>query len=821
MKKLLLLTKTLLAVALLCVGQNAWGEATPLYERGTTNAWAAADLTDWPASVSNENFEYKIDGGLYLGNKAPGTWKSSFKATKTLTPTKDYVVSMTTTISMGMAANRASSYDYIKLGGVEFRVYGTGGASSVPISQVYVDGTAKGEAVSAVRGGSYIFNVEINQITGKVKYSVSGSSTITEANATTEVAIENVEVGHSRGGSEGGSGHHIILSKINVSEEESSETYADYTVKYVSTISAVETEIKSNVSRKGAVDATVTLDASDKNTITYGGHQYYYVSDNASSSTIANDNSTVVKVVFAQATFDNGNYYFKNKSNGAYFAAGNNWGTHAVSNMQGHVTALTVQPGGKYHIDTHISNGGDSHYLNGEYTDGAAQEWAIASDGAGYYTINNGSGNLTAGAVGENLTVGASTGDNAKWTILTAAEWKADQETRLASATAASGEDATFYIAAPNFPRNDNTENAKWQGGPTIAGYEGVSGNGINYNGQKFTNPYATFDVYQALTGVKPGAYKLTVQGFYRNGLNNVSDANDNLAKLYANSSEVALKNIRYYGYTDDSHSAEGFTTDKSGVFVPNSQSDAGIAFNAGKFENELYVVVGEDGNLRVGVKKDAATGPNQDWAVFDNFKLTYYGNSVSVTIGANKFTTFASPYPLDLTSATQTANGFTAYRASAVNDETVTFKDDVNQNVQANTGVLLKGTANAVVSIPVVASGTELADNALLVNASGNTFAAAVNTTYYGMNKDSDPLKFGTFDPSTVAIPANKAYLTVATGGGARAIVGVFGDITGVENVEAAPVEAKAKEGKFIENGKLVIVKNGQKFNAAGAKLY
>ena len=29
MKKLLLLTKTLLAAALLCVGQNAWGEPSP------------------------------------------------------------------------------------------------------------------------------------------------------------------------------------------------------------------------------------------------------------------------------------------------------------------------------------------------------------------------------------------------------------------------------------------------------------------------------------------------------------------------------------------------------------------------------------------------------------------------------------------------------------------------------------------------------------------------------------------------------------------------------------------------------------------------
>ncbi len=199
-------------------------------------------------------------------------------------------------------------------------------------------------------------------------------------------------------------------------------------------------------------------------------------------------------------------------------------------------------------------------------------------------------------------------------------------------------------------------------------------------------------------------------------------------------------------------------------------------------------------------------------------YTITVLSSSVSATIGSNGFTTFASPYALDLTAATQTANSFKAYRASAVNDETVTFKDDVDQNVVANTGVLLKGTANAVVTIPVVASGSALADNALQVNAAGTTFDAAANTTYYGMNKGSNPLTFGTFNPSSVAIPASKAYLAL-TSIAAREVRVVFGDITGVANVEAA-AEAKAKEGKFIENGKLVIVKNGQKFNAAGAQV-
>jgi len=299
----------------------------------------------------------------------------------------------------------------------------------------------------------------------------------------------------------------------------------------------------------------------------------------------------------------------------------------------------------------------------------------------------------------------------------------------------------------------------------------------------------------------------------------------------------ATLYNVAYSGggYTNINEELANVTVD-AGIYevIFNVVSKAGSGSN---HRNEGVSVNGENvanltGNVN-GLRSLIINVAN------DESVITAYGNgassytddldyviikklpsTVSATIGANGFTTFASPYALDLTSATQTANSFKAYRASAVNDETVTFKDDVNQNVEANTGILLKGTANAVVSIPVVASGSALAENALQVNVAGTTFDAAPNTTYYGMNKDSNPLTFGTFDPSSVAIPANKAYLTITSGSGeARSIRVVFGDITGVANVEAA-AEAKAQDGKFVENGKIVIVKNGVKYNAAGQQV-
>lgn len=66
------------------------------------------------------------------------------------------------------------------------------------------------------------------------------------------------------------------------------------------------------------------------------------------------------------------------------------------------------------------------------------------------------------------------------------------------------------------------------------------------------------------------------------------------------------------------------------------------------------------------------------------------------------------------------------------------------------------------------------------------------------------------------------RAYIQLAEGGSgsARALRFVVdGQITGVDNI-AADTEATLKDGKYLENGKIVIVKNGVKYNAAGQQV-
>ena len=324
--------------------------------------------------------------------------------------------------------------------------------------------------------------------------------------------------------------------------------------------------------------------------------------------------NSVITLNFNTPLFAGGSFYLKNKGNSAYLAAGLSWSSQSITNTIGRIVDITALPNGKFSIDTHVQNNATDHYLGSNlFCDAGQEDWIFASDGNGGYTISNGSGYLQANGVGAALSQSASTSTATNWALLTAEAWKAEQVARLDAANADNGVDATFYLPAANFNRND-TENSNWNGAPNF------NGTNENFNAEKYnTTP---FDVYQELTGLKPGAYKVTMQGFYRNGT-----TDDRNAILYANSKEVPLLNIRstQIAAQDD---AKGFTTPNGEYYVPNKQNEAALTFNNNYYNNELYFTVGATGTLRIGVKKE--TGAASDWAIFDNFQLTYYGMLIS-----------------------------------------------------------------------------------------------------------------------------------------------------------------------------------------------
>ena len=188
--------------------------------------------------------------------------------------------------------------------------------------------------------------------------------------------------------------------------------------------------------------------------------------------------------------------------------------------------------------------------------------------------------------------------------------------------------------------------------------------------------------------------------------------------------------------------------------------------------------------------------------------------NAVSKTITSAGWATLYSDKALDFTG--DIANLTDAYIVTGATGSTLNLTSVKGNKVAANTGILIEGSEGTV-TIPVAASGTDYSATNKLVGVTTETPGVAAGI-YVLMGTP----KVGFYETTNAfTVGANTAYLPANfAGGAARSAYFFGGNITAVENVEAV-AEAKAKEGKFIENGKLVIVKNGQKFNAAGALIY
>ena len=166
----------------------------------------------------------------------------------------------------------------------------------------------------------------------------------------------------------------------------------------------------------------------------------------------------------------------------------------------------------------------------------------------------------------------------------------------------------------------------------------------------------------------------------------------------------------------------------------------------------------------------------------------------------------------------TASTGDVTAYYASEAGDDCVIMTPTESSAVILNEGLMLKGTAGAIVTIPVAASAGSALDGNLLVGCYAGESIDAGASKYVLVNNEGTA-EFQCLDEHGATIPAGKAYLDLGLASSARSLRIVFaGDITGINEAKA---EAAEKDGKFVINGQLVIKKNGKKFNAAGAQLY
>lgn len=122
--------------------------------------------------------------------------------------------------------------------------------------------------------------------------------------------------------------------------------------------------------------------------------------------------------------------------------------------------------------------------------------------------------------------------------------------------------------------------------------------------------------------------------------------------------------------------------------------------------------------------------------------------------------------------------------------------------------------------NVVLVLTGLKMDDEiTLAVTAKGKDGSAFTSPDESASADNANPEKLAQGDPEKILkFYANGSTVTLKeTAGGFRVrAIGINADIAeGIENAEAAP-----KAEKFFENGQLVIIKNGVKYNALGAQL-
>ena len=250
------------------------------------------------------------------------------------------------------------------------------------------------------------------------------------------------------------------------------------------------------------------------------------------------------------------------------------------------------------------------------------------------------------------------------------------------------------------------------------------------------------------------------------------------------------------------------------------------VTTQAGLYSNGadlVYVCLG--GNQAWDWGDNDAAFKFDDFAVYDEalsvaqitqiMKTKY---SVPVEVSDAGYATFSSTHPVNVN-----VTGLEAYIATGENGGYITMQK-VTGDVAANTGLVLKGAAKTY-NLPVVASGTTYntesdPKNYLFAISSNYNLNKSNNGTNYVLTVQNSNVVWAPINGTAAAVTAGHSALWLPASGSPQARAMRFsGDITGVANVEAA-AEAKAQDGKFIENGKLVIIKNGVKYNAAGQQV-
>ena len=332
---------------------------------------------------------------------------------------------------------------------------------------------------------------------------------------------------------------------------------------------------------------------------------------------IAEFEAEIAKIKAAAEVFEKANYFIDFAAGEYYIidaetdlkmAAGNNYGTRGIVNELGLDLTLTPYTESRtVTIDSRVSNGGDNHFLGQNlYMDSSEWGWALEYRGFAFYILDPNTQKYINIDENNNLVLS----ETPREFIIVSKEGVYEQRMEeLEAATATNPVDATFLLQNPNFNRNDQRVSA-WVVTFTEGDNSNLNGgNGVNNCGESF---HAAFNVMQTVEGAPKGMYELTAQGFYRQDT--------------------------YEG--EEAPAAPVFFANGVNKDVPvRTGSEDSMSAASESFTNGLYTIdpikfdvtdEGEDsGKIYVGV----TTAVTNQWVIFDNFRLLYYGKDSTTGI--------------------------------------------------------------------------------------------------------------------------------------------------------------------------------------------
>lgn len=580
----------------------------------------------------------------------------------------------------------------------------------------------------------------------------------------------------------------------------------ELTAKIAASVSPAEAS--QDVTFESSNPAVATVDAEGNVAAVGVGEAIITVTSKAAEDVKATVKVTVkaadINSFIASEIEDGEDYWIVNAATGKFLGGANAWGTRASLIKHGIPFKAVAVEGEEnvFQLDSYTSNGGDSHFLAGEWIDGAPTNITFVPHtskieigvGDDVVEMENTSFNIKIGdkmlvAKTANTEVDLKAADEndlfAQWYFISFE----DQLSNFMFADEENPVDATFLIKDFNFSRN-NTQYSAWEV-ENVTNAQTGGGNNENWSVESW---HKLFKMNQNIV-LPNGTYRLKVQGFYG------QDGDDN-------------ENLPYFFVNDQKQTFPLKTGDE------NSMAAAAVSFSNGLYTIEPITFTVSDFMANIGARNDVNMNL---WCIWDNFELECIGidenqETVTVEIGETGYATLYYSY-LNL----KAPAGVEAFAAQPANEKQIALVPIEENIIPAGTGVILRGKQGTY-QFEIVDDEDLISEPISdLLGTDRETYIAEENYKYYMLTtKGGDPSTVGfyyqTEDGASINNAAHKCYLKVAAANAPMSFT--FFDPTGINEVTSTienndvysisgvRMNNTKQKGIYIINGKKVVVK-------------